>query len=94
MSGYQGKRTIEDIRKYQQDYYKKNTYKVYCNYCDKYINNRNFLLHRFTNKHLRLMKNTEIKPKVRKVRCDKGIPKKPKPPVKEFKPNETITLIL
>tara|TARA_R110000772_G_scaffold17782_1_gene49489 strand:- start:1981 stop:2103 length:123 start_codon:yes stop_codon:yes gene_type:complete len=40
------------------------------------------------------MKNTEIKPKVRKVRCDKGISKKPKPPVKEFKPNETITLIL
>jgi len=93
MEKYKGNRTIEDIRKYQHEYYKRTTYKVYCKYCDKYINSRNFIHHRYTNKHLRLMKGgEEYKP--RKVRSDKGIPKKPKPPKKKFEPKNIISFIL
>ena len=93
MEKYKGNRTIEDIRRYQHKYYKRNTYKVFCNYCNKYINSRNFIHHKYTNKHLRLMKGgEEYKP--RKVRSDKGIPKKPRPPRKKFEPKQTISFIL
>jgi len=85
-------RTMEDIIQYQLTYYRKKNFKVYCEVCDKHINHSRFIHHRYTNKHLRLLKDVNTEPKPRKVRSDKGIPKKPKPPKKEFNP-DTIIMI-
>ncbi len=80
-------RTAEDIRQYQLIYYRKNNFKVYCEVCDKHINHSRFIHHRYTDKHLRLSKGII---KQRKTRSDKGIPKKPIPPRKEFNPEPII----
>lgn len=85
-------RTLDDIREYQLMYYRKNNFKVYCEVCDKHINHSRFIHHRFTNKHLRLLKEENAEPKPRKVRSDKGIPKKPKPPKTEFTPKPIILI--
>lgn len=86
-------RTIEDIQEYQKQYYLKNNFKVHCVVCDKYINNTRFINHRYTNKHLRLVKDWGNMKK-RKVRCDKGIPKIPKIINTEtFKPYEKLFLV-
>ena len=81
-------RSMDDIRQYQLMYYRKNNFKVYCDVCDKHINYSRFIHHKYTNKHLRLSKGEPIK--VRKTRSDKGIPKKPIPPKKEFIPKPII----
>jgi hypothetical protein len=80
-------RTAEDIRLYQFEYYKRNNFKVYCEVCDKYVNSPRMIHHQWTDRHLRLSKGII---KQRKTRSDRGIPKKPKPPRKEFIPEPII----